>query len=115
MKTPSYVFYEKIFKDTVNAVKEMLGDNIPLCYSIKANPFLLNCVPDNLAKIEVCSPGELSICQKLNIPAERIIYSGVMKEAVDVKRAVDYDVAIMTAESPLHLKLENEACLERGL
>ena len=115
MKTPSYVFYEKIFKDTVNAVKEMLGDNIPLCYSIKANPFLLNCVPDNLAKIEVCSPGELSICQKLNIPAERIIYSGVMKEAVDVKRAADYDVAIMTAESPLHLKLENEACLERGL
>ena len=78
MKTPSYVFYEKIFKDTVNAVKEMLGDNIPLCYSIKANPFLLNCVPDNLAKIEVCSPGELSICQKLNIPAERIIYSGIM-------------------------------------
>lgn len=115
MKTPSYVFYEKLFHNKVNAVKQVLGDNIPLCYSIKANPFLLNCIPDNLAKIEVCSPGELSICQKLQIPGSRIIYSGVMKEAVDVKRAVEYDVAIMTAESPLHVQLENDACLEKGV
>lgn len=110
MNTPAYFFYESIFKQNIRRVKDALGDSIPLCYSIKANPFLLNCIPDDLAKIEVCSPGELSICEKMQINPERIIYSGVMKEAVDVERAVLLDVSIMTAESPLHLSLENEMC-----
>lgn len=110
MKTPSYVFYEKSFKNIAKAVKDTLGDNIPLCYSIKANPFLLNIIPETVAKVEVCSPGELNICQALSIAPEKIIYSGVMKETVDVEKAVQYNVGIMTAESPLHVKIENDVC-----
>lgn len=112
MKTPAYIFYENAFAKIVHNVKEALGESIPLCYSIKANPFLLNCLPDELSMIEVCSPGELSICEVMQIEPERIIYSGVMKEAVDIERAVLWNVKLMTAESILHVQLENEACIK---
>lgn len=115
MNTPSYIFYENLFRDIICNVKKELGENIPLCYSIKANPFLLNCLPDELSMIEVCSPGELSICEAMHMEPSRIIYSGVMKETVDVERAVKLDVGIMTAESLLHAKLESDACQKYGV
>lgn len=112
MNTPAYIFSERQFCNTVSAAKNLLGVHIPLCYSIKANPFLLQCVPDDISMLEVCSPGELSICESLHIAPDRIIYSGVMKELSDIRRAVAYDVGILTAESPLQLELENQACKE---
>lgn len=114
MTSPAFIFDADEFQAQVDRIKAVIGDTIPLCFSIKANPFLLNCLPDNLAKVEVCSPGELSICEALHVPGERIIYSGVMKEAEDVARAVAMDVAILTAESKRHIELENEACLNQG-
>lgn len=115
MKTPLYFFYEKLFREQVDKVKAAIGESIPLCYSIKANPFLLGCVPAGLTKLEVCSPGELRACMAYGVDPERIIYSGVMKEAEDVALAVEYGVGIMTAESPVHLTLENDACLKAGI
>lgn len=109
--TPAYFFDTDIFTDRIIQVKNALGDNIPLTYSIKANPFLLNCIPEQIAHVEVCSPGELTICQRMNIPADRIIYSGVMKEKTDIARALNYGVGIFTAESLRHLEMENELAM----
>lgn len=106
--TPAYFFDSDCFKERIALVKQVLGEEIPLTYSIKANPFLLQCIPDEIAHVEVCSPGELTICQNMHIPSSRIIYSGVMKERVDIQRAMDYEVDIFTAESLRHLELENE-------
>ena len=39
--TPSYVFDTDLFRERSELVREVFGDNIGLCYSIKANPFLL--------------------------------------------------------------------------
>lgn len=111
--TPAYFFDVDVFEERVRQVRAVLGEQIPLTYSIKANPFLLHCLPDAIAHVEVCSPGELTICQKMGIPAERIIYSGVMKEETDIRRAMEYGVDIFTAESLRHLELENalaDAC-----
>ena len=41
-ETPAFLFDEDVFKERAELIKEALGDNIPLCFSIKANPFLLN-------------------------------------------------------------------------
>ncbi len=106
--TPAFFFDSDAFSARIHKIKELLGEEIPLTYSIKANPFLLNCLPKEIEHVEVCSPGELEICQKMGIAPEHIIYSGVMKELTDVRRASLYGVAIMTAESMLHVKLENE-------
>ena len=111
--SPSYIFDLDEFSQRCDRVKEILGD-IPLTYSMKANPFLLNRFPGSISHVEVCSPGELAICQRMNIPGERIIYSGVMKERWDVEEAIAYQVDILTAESLQHLKLESEIATEKG-
>lgn len=111
--TPSFVFDTDEFARQADMIKSALGD-IPLCYSIKANPFLLHALPESVSRVEVCSPGELTICQRLNVKSETIIYSGVNKGADDIARAVDYGAGILTAESRLHVELINRVCLEKG-
>lgn len=75
--TPAYVFSGEEFAERAAAVRKILGKDIGLCYSMKANPFLLEVLPDTFCAVEVCSPGELEICIKRNIPGEKIIYSGL--------------------------------------
>ena len=58
--TPLYVFDADEFAARLRLVKEALGERIRLCYSMKANPFLLACLPPELGALEVCSPGELT-------------------------------------------------------
>lgn len=111
--TPSFVFDTDEFARQADRIKSAIGD-IPLCYSIKANPFLLHELPKSVSRVEVCSPGELTICQKLNIAHDTIIYSGVNKGADDIGRAVDYGAGILTAESRLHVELINRVCVEKG-
>ena len=111
--SPAYIFDLDEFASRCAKVKKYLGQ-IPLTYSMKANPFLLNQVPESIRHIEVCSPGELDICIQMGIRPENIIYSGVNKEAWDVEKAVAYGVDILTAESLLHVKLENEAVCKLG-
>ena len=57
--SPAYIFSERAFAARAGMVKETLGNDTDICYSIKANPFLLAVLPDVFSKIEVCSPGEL--------------------------------------------------------
>ncbi len=104
MSTPCYVFDFDEFEKRANTIVEALP-NIPLTYSIKANPFLLSDLPDSIAHVEVCSPGELEICKALNVPGSKIIYSGVVKEEEDVHEAITYGVDIITCESLRHAAL----------
>lgn len=106
MNTPCYLFDASIFKKRIEDIKEGLQD-IPLTFSIKANPFLLSALPDRdlIEHVEVCSPGELAICKSLSVPGDRILYSGVMKEEWDVREALEYGVDIITSESKLHYDL----------
>ena len=90
------------------------GEKTGLCFSIKANPFLLAALPDVFDKIEVCSPGELTICEKTGADMGMVIFSGVNKTAADVERAMDDHVGVFTAESLLHLQLIQAAAAKRG-
>lgn len=112
--TPSYIYDEDVFADRVKLVKEHFGERTGLCFSIKANPFLLKSLPEDFAHIEVCSPGELTICEKTGVDMKKIIFSGVNKTAEDVKRAVDDGVGVFTAESLLHVELINNAAKSAG-
>ena len=112
--TPCYIFDTDVFEKRARAVKEAFGEKVDICYSIKANPFLLKKLPDVFKYIEVCSPGELSVCENINAPLDRVIFSGVNKTRYDVLRALEDDVAIFTAESPLHLRYINECAVKCG-
>lgn len=111
--TPYYVFDTDEFAKRAAMIKAALG-NIHLCFSIKANPFLLHRIPQGLDRVEVCSPGELEICIALGIDPSSIIYSGVMKEETDITRAITYGAGILTCESIRHAQLENKVALSQG-
>ena len=86
--TPSYVFDLDVLTQRAAAIREIFGESVSLCFSIKANPFLISAMAAAVDKIEVCSPGELSICEKNAISPEKIVFSGVNKTENDVARAV---------------------------
>ena len=112
--TPCFVFDAKALSERAGAIRSMLkGHGIDFVYSIKANPFLIPVLIDHVDAFEVCSPGELAICKHLHVPASKIIYSGVNKQAEDVAEAVNYEngtpVRILTAESVRHYELIRSA------
>lgn len=115
-QTPYYVFDTDEFAKRAAMIRAALdckgGRRIPLCFSIKANPFLLHRLPEGLDHVEVCSPGELEICIALGVQPESIIYSGVMKEKCDIERAVSYGAGILTCESIRHATLISEVMIE---
>lgn len=115
-QTPYYVFDTDEFAKRAAMIRAALGckggRRIPLCFSIKANPFLLHRLPEGLDHVEVCSPGELEICIALGVKPESIIYSGVMKEKCDIERAVSYGAGILTCESIRHAALISEVMSE---
>ena len=114
VQTPAYVFDLDEFCRRAERVKQAFGEKTGLCFSIKANPFLLAALPDVFDKIEVCSPGELTICEKTGADMGMVIFSGVNKTAADVERAMDDHVGVFTAESLLHLQLIQAAAAKRG-
>ncbi len=112
--TPAYLFDEKALKDRMRCVRDIVGDGIKVCYSIKANPFLIPAMLEVTDALEVCSPGELDICKSLKVPGSRIVYSGVNKTRENIRDAVSYDCGIYTAESLKHVELLHEEAVKTG-
>ncbi len=112
--TPSFVFDTQSLKKRMASIREIVGDTVHLCYSIKANPFLIPAMLQCVEKLEVCSPGELDICKQQKVAGERIIYSGVQKNEIDIKAAVEYSAGIYTAESVLQFELLNKCAIAHG-
>ncbi|MEG2660466.1 MAG: alanine racemase [Oscillospiraceae bacterium] len=112
--TPSFVFDTDILRARMGEIREMMGD-IKLCYSIKANPFLVNEMAELTDMLEVCSPGEMNICKRQKINSGKIILSGVCKTREDVEDAIMAKVAIYTAESKSQLEIINNTALAKGI
>lgn len=107
--TPTFVFDTDALQARVRAIQAIWGREIDLCYSIKANPFLLPAMMQVTARLEVCSPGELSLCESLHAADARVIYSGVNKTPVDIARALADGVGTCTAESLLQVRYLQDA------
>lgn len=110
--TPTYIFDTDIFEEKAKNVKTIFGQKTDICFSIKANPFLLKNLPDVFKYVEVCSPGELNICKNIKLSAEKIILSGVNKTYADVYDAILYGVRFFTAESILQIEYINKCASE---
>ena len=100
--TPFYLFDFDALRTRIAEIKKRLPQNTRLCYAIKANAFLVAPLKDEDILFEVCSPGELSICEKAGLSPEKIVFSGVLKTLSDVKRAYNLGVHTITLESPAH-------------
>ena len=61
--TPLYLFEQTALRDRVALLRECLPARAELCLAIKANPFALPIIRPYVHRLEVCSPGELNICE----------------------------------------------------
>ncbi len=113
--TPCFVFDETALAGRMRRARALVGERVRLCYSIKANPFLIPAMLELTDLLEVCSPGELAVCKALAVPADAVLFSGVNKTAEDVAHAMDAGVTRFTAESPLHVELLQSAAAARGI
>ena len=104
IKTPAYVFDIDQLKKRIEVIRKEIS-GLPLTFSVKANSFITSTVSEMVSHVEVCSPGELDICKRLQINPEQIIYSGVMKEEEDIREAIRYRSHILTAESKTQFDL----------
>lgn len=111
--TPAFIFDADEFGRRAKNVKSAIG-GAALCYSIKANPFLLACLPEEIDRVEVCSPGELAICRRVGVNPSTVVYSGVNKGSEDIAEAIEYGAELLTAESLRQLGLINAAALAAG-
>lgn len=111
--TPVFIFDADEFGRRAKNVKSAIG-GASLCYSIKANPFLLACLPEEIDRVEVCSPGELAICRRVGVVPSTVVYSGVNKGSEDIAEAIEYGAELLTAESLRQLGLINAAALAAG-
>lgn len=111
--TPAFIFDADEFGRRAKNVKSAIG-GASLCYSIKANPFLLACLPEEIDRVEVCSPGELAICRRVGVDPSTVVYSGVNKGSEDIAEAIEYGAELLTVESLRQLGLINAAALAAG-
>lgn len=83
--TPFYVFDIETLRNDVRYLREIFGGRAELCYAAKANTFILKEISGMIDRFEICSPGELKICQTLGIEDEKIVLSGVYKAKEDIE------------------------------
>lgn len=113
--TPTYIFDIDELSARMRKLSEVLGQDIKLCFAMKANPFLVDAMKSLVGKFEVCSPGEFSICEHEKVDMSTVVLSGVNKERHDIEHVMDDcgGVGIYTAESFNQLKLLSECATER--
>ena len=116
-QAPCYVFDTDILVDGLRQMKELMPNCQKICYSMKANPFIISYADAAADWFEVCSPGEYEICWRNGIDPEKIIISGVNKTRASMMRIMDLcgGKGIFTAESPLHYHILKEIAQERKL
>lgn len=99
--TPFYIFDLAELQRRIQYLRQTLPDRIKLCYAVKANTFILEEVSKFVDRLEICSPGELRICQKLRLPTEKFVISGVYKEPALMNQLISQrkKVGVYTVES----------------
>ena len=83
--TPLYVFDIDEVKRKTDYFRDRFRESAGLCFAIKANPFLTCTMSKVTDRIEVCSMGEFEICRELQIEAEKLLISGVLKKKEDIE------------------------------
>lgn len=87
--TPAYIFDTDVLSNRVQQIKDSVGENVAVCYAMKANPFLVQAINDIIDKFEVCSPGEFRICERNGVDIGKVVLSGVYKNPADIIQTVE--------------------------
>lgn len=115
-ETPTYLFDLDAFCERIRRMKALLGEEIKLCYAMKANPFLVSAAASDIDRFEVCSPGEYAICERAGVTGKRIVLSGVNKEKADLIHVMEHQGAgTFTVESLRQLECLEACAAEQSM
>ena len=108
--TPTYVYDVNTLLNRVKYLKSKFNKKFNMVYAIKANTFIAKEIDDSVERFEICSPGEFEICDKLNIPYNKMVISGVNKDKSFIENLINKheDILIYTIESILHFDILKE-------
>jgi diaminopimelate decarboxylase len=117
--TPFYCYstatLERHYRVFADAFAGMSGTLV--CYSVKANSNLG--VLATLAKLgagmDVVSEGELRRALAVNVPPDRIVFSGIGKTREEMAFALDAGILAFNVESEAELRTLSDAAAARGL
>lgn len=99
IRTPYYVFDVASIREKIQWIRKCLGNQIQLCFSVKANPWIVPYIIENIDYFEVCSIGELLKCQEYNVPEAKIIWGGILKTREDINYAAKLNLKYISIES----------------
>lgn len=116
-QTPLYLFDETQLDATISHIRAVLPKDVLLCYAMKANSFVLPFVVGAVDRVEVCSPGEMRICQRAEVDFERIVVSGVHKDEGLMRELMESGAPVCryTVESVLQYELLERLARELGI
>lgn len=111
-QTPYYVFDIEELKSRVKYFRKHLPKDTGIVYAVKANTFIIKELEDLVDRFEICSPGEYTICNELNISGEKMLISGVYKDYKSTNDMINREDEIhrFTIESLEQYKLLSELC-----
>ncbi len=115
--TPCYIYSRATLERHYRAYDSAL-EGMPhlICYAVKANSNLA--VLDVLARLgsgfDIVSVGELERVLRAGGDPQRVVFSGVGKQAHEMRRALEVGVRCFNVESEAELELLNEVAGESG-
>lgn len=116
--TPLYVYSRKALENHYNAYCEALAEKDALiCYAVKANSNLavLNVLARQGAGFDIVSVGELERVLSAGGDPAKVIFSGVGKQASEMRRALQVGIKCFNVESEAELDRLNEVAGELGV
>lgn len=107
---PFYIFDTNRLYDRIDRIKSFLSEDTGICYAVKANTFIIKEIYPKVDRMEICSPGEAGICNKLGIDSECQVISGIYKTPDFIEsifRSGNFE-GIFTVESVEQFRLLDE-------
>ncbi|MFT6121667.1 MAG: diaminopimelate decarboxylase [Oleiphilaceae bacterium] len=115
--TPTYVYSRATLERHYHAYKTAFGEQENLiCYAVKANSNLavLNILAKLGSGFDIVSVGELERVLKAGGEPEKIIFSGVGKQAHEMKRALEVGIHCFNIESEAEIYRLNKVATSLG-
>lgn len=100
MGTPLFLYSQTALESNLEYFQEYAGDSL-ICYALKANSNLglLKVLAKKGAGADIVSGGELEKALRAGFPAEKIVFSGIGKTAVEIQSALKTGILQLNVES----------------
>jgi len=115
--TPTYVYSrDTIERNYLAYTQALVGDKHLVCYAIKSNSNLavLNVLARLGAGFDIVSVGELERVLAAGADADKVVFSGVGKQAHEMRRALEVGVHCFNIESEAEMELLQEVAADMG-